>query len=161
MNKYIIVDTREKPRAIKRIIEQFDRYGIKHQSSKLLFGDYMDYNRPWLVIDRKQNIAELAKNCTTEHRRFREELEKAKTAGATLVILVEQNRYKDRGEWVPVRNITDLLRWSSPHTIVRGEQVYRVLAGWEYKYPIRVQFCDKRSTAKEIINILYDDAQER
>lgn len=155
-NKLIIVDSREKPRAITQILDYFDRHNIDHLTSKLLFGDYMDYNRPQLVIDRKQNIAELAKNCTVEHERFREELERAKKAGAVLVILVEQNRYKDREEWVTVRNITDLLRWSSPHTQVRGEKVYRVLASWSAKYPIRVIFCDKRSTGKEILKILYE-----
>ena len=155
-NKLIIVDSREKPRAITQILDYFDRHNIDHLTSKLLFGDYMDYNRPQLVIDRKQNIAELAKNCTVEHERFREELERAKLAGAVLVILVEQNRYRDREEWVQVRNITDLLRWSSPHTQVRGEKVYRVLASWSAKYPIRVFFCDKRSSGREILKILYE-----
>lgn len=156
MNRLIIVDSREKPRAIKRILEYFDKHNVEHVTSKLLFGDYMDYNRPVIVIDRKQNIAELAKNCTIEHERFRNELELVKKAGATLVILVEENRYKDREEWVQVHNITDLLRWSSPYTQVRGEKVYRVLASWSAKYPISVVFCDKRSTGRMILKILYE-----
>lgn len=156
-HKLIIVDSREKPKAIAKILEYFDRHNIEHMTSKLLFGDYMDYNRPQLVIDRKQNIAELAKNCTIEHERFRREMEKARKAGARLVILVEQNRYKDREEWVQVHNITDLLRWSSPHTKVRGEKVYRVLASWSAKYPISVVFCDKRATGREILKILYEE----
>jgi len=154
-NKYIIVDTREKPKAISRILEHFDKNGVPYEVSKLLFGDYMDYNRPQIVIDRKQNIAELAKNCTIEHERFRRELERVKATGSELVILVEQNRYKDRGETVEVRGIEDLIRWSSPHTQVRGEKVYRVLASWSSKYPICVQFCDKRSTGRKILEILY------
>lgn len=154
-NRFIIVDSREKPKAITGILDYFDRNGIEYETSKLLFGDYMDYNRPQLVIDRKQNIAELAKNCTSEHERFRRELERAKKAGAQLVVLVEQNRYKDRGEWVSVREPVDLIRWSSPHTMVRGEKIYRVLASWCAKFPLRVMFCDKRSTGKEIVNILY------
>lgn len=154
-NKLIIVDSREKPRAISKILEYFDRNNIRYISSKMLFGDYMDYNQPGVVIDRKQNIAELAKNCTVEHERFRQELEKAKLAGAVLVILVEENRYKDREEWVHVRTISDLLRWSSPYTQVRGEKVYRVLSSWGAKYPLEVVFCDKRSTGKQILKILY------
>lgn len=154
-NKYIIVDSREKPKAIGRILEHFDKNGVPYEVSKLLFGDYMDYNRPQIVIDRKQNIAELAKNCTIEHVRFRNEMEKARKAGARLVILVEQNRYKDRDETVEVRSIEDLIRWSSPHTQVRGEKVYRVLASWSAKYPICVQFCDKRQTGRKILEILY------
>ncbi len=154
MNKYIIIDSREKPKAIGRIVDYFQKAGIEFETSKLLFGDYMDYSQPNLVIDRKQNIAELAKNCTTEHERFRREMERAKKAGATLVILVEQNRYKDRGEWVTVGSIIDLIRWSSPHTVIRGEKVYRVLASWMAKYPLRVEFCGKQSTGKRIIEIL-------
>ena len=153
----IIVDTREKPKAIKGILETFERNGIEYESSKLLFGDYMDYARPLLVIDRKQNIAELAKNCTVEHNRFRAELERAKRAGATLVLLVEQNRYKDRGKTRKVERIEDLMFWTSPHTIVTGEKVFRVLSSWIHKYPLRVEFCDKRSTGKKILEILYHE----
>lgn len=159
--KYIIVDSREKPKAIERTLQYFSDHGIEYEVSKLLFGDYMDWNRPGVVIDRKQNIAELAKNCTVEHERFRREMEKARKAGATLVVLVEQNRYKDRGEWVEVDSIEDLLRWSSPHTMVRGEKVYRVLASWTAKYPLRVEFCDKRSTGRRIAEILYRDENEQ
>lgn len=159
--KYIIVDSREKPKAIERTLQYFSDHGIEYEVSKLLFGDYMDWNRPGVVVDRKQNIAELAKNCTVEHERFRREMDKARKAGATLVVLVEQNRYKDRGEWVEVDSIEDLLRWSSPHTMVRGEKVYRVLASWTAKYPLRVEFCDKRSTGRRIAEILYRDENEQ
>lgn len=161
MSKYVIVDSREKPKAIERTLQYFSDHGIEYEVSKLLFGDYMDWNRPGVVVDRKQNIAELAKNCTVEHERFRREMEKARKAGATLVVLVEQNRYKDRGEWVEVDSIEDLLRWSSPHTMVRGEKVYRVLASWTAKYPLRVEFCDKRSTGRRIAEILYRDENEQ
>lgn len=157
MNKYIIVDTREKPKAIAPILEYFDRNGISYERSKLLFGDYKDYNRPEIVIDRKQNIAELAKNCTTEADRFKREMDKARKAGATLVILVEQNRYKDRDKWINVENIEDLLTWSSPNTQVRGEKIFRVLASWRASWPIRVEFCDKRQTGKKIIEIIYGE----
>ena len=155
MSKLLLVDTREKPKAIENILKTFDEAGIRYERTKLLFGDYMDYNRPQIVVDRKQNIAELAKNCTTEAERFKRELERAQRANSRLVILVEQNRYKDRDEWVQVRQIVDLIRWSSPHTMVRGEKIYRVLASWCAKYPVEVRFCDKRATGKNIVNILY------
>ena len=153
--KYLIVDSREKPKAVGRILDEFSKKGIQYEVSKLLFGDYMDYNRPGIVIDRKQNIAELAKNCTVESERFKREMDKARKAGAELVILVEQNRYKERDRWIQVNDIDDLLCWSSPHTMIRGEKVYRVLSSWVAKWPIRVVFCDKRQTAKKILEILY------
>ena len=155
MSKYLIIDSREKPKAIKTIIKTFDEAGIRYETSKLLFGDYMDYSRPNLVIDRKQNIAELAKNCTREHERFRRELERVTAAGAELVLLVEQNRYKSGGDWISVNGIADLMLWSSPHTQIRGEKVFRVLASWVNKYNLSVQFCDKRVTGKRILEILY------
>ena len=155
--KYIIVDSREKQKAIKTILSQFDEAGIKYSVSKLFIGDYQDYQRPSLVIDRKQSIAELAKNCTSDHARFRAELERAKDVGAELVVLVEQNKYKDRDKWISVKDISDLMLWSSPHTTIRGEKVFRVLSSWCAKYPLRVEFCHKSVTGKRILEILYKE----
>ena len=151
----IIVDSREKAKAIKGILKTFEAEGIDYETSKLLFGDYMDYSRPQLVIDRKQNIAELAKNCTAEAERFKRELERAQRANSRLVILVEQNRYKDRDEWRAVNDVSDIMLWSSPHTKIRGEKVFRVLSSWIDKYNISVVFCDKRDTGHKILEIIY------
>ena len=156
----IIVDTREKPKAIVKILEHFDAHGVPYKHEKLDYGDYMIENGPKISIDRKQNIAELAKNCTRESERFRREMDRAAADGARLVILVEQNRYQDRGEWIQVREISDLMRWSSPHTMVRGEKVYRVLYSWLAKWPIDVIFCDKRSTGRMILEILYSEDKD-
>ena len=115
----------------------------------------MEYSNPLLVVDRKQSIQELAANCTRDHERFRNELERAKAVGAKLIILVEQNRYYDRDKWIQVCNIEDLMLWSSPHTTIRGEKVYRVLRSWCAKYDIEIQFCDKRQTGRKILEIIY------
>ena len=156
MTKCIIVDTREKQKAIAPILEAFDKAGVGHISSKLLFGDYMDFNRPQIVVDRKQNIAELAKNVTVERDRFIAEIERAQAVGSKLVFLVEQNKYKDRGRWVFVKDITDIMLWSNPHTTIRGEKVYRVLSALVYKYNISVIFCNKSETGKKILEIIYE-----
>lgn len=159
MSKYLIIDSREKPKAIQTILKTFDEAAIPYETSKLLFGDYMEYSRPNRVIDRKQNIAELAKNCTVEAQRFRNELERAQRANSELVILVEQNRFKDRDKWVSVNEIADLITWSSPHTKIRGEKVFRVLSSWIAKYNLRIEFCDKRQTGRRIIEILYTEEE--
>lgn len=153
--KYLLIDTREKPKAIEGILKTFEAEGIQYERTKLLFGDYADYNRPQIVVDRKQNIAELAKNCTVEAERFKKELERAQRANSRLVILVEQNRYKDRDEWRHVENIADLMLWSNPHTTIRGEKVFRVLSAWTNKYNLSVVFCDKRQTGRKILEIIY------
>ena len=160
MSKFLIIDSREKPKAIKNIIKTFDEAGIQYETSKLLFGDYMEYSRPNLVIDRKRNIAELAKNCTVEAQRFKSELERAQRANSRLIILVEQNRYKERDKWVSVNEISDLIMWSNPHTTIRGEKVFRVLSSWVAKYDLGVEFCDKRVTGKRIIEILYPELRK-
>lgn len=151
----LLVDSREKPKSINTILKEFEREGVRYSVTKLFIGDYQDYGNPFLLIDRKQNIAELAKNCTSDHDRFKAELERAKSVGATLVILVEQNRYKDRDKWIRVETIEDLMLWESPHTTIRGEKVYRVLRAWMAKYPIRVEFCDRRQTGSRILEIIY------
>lgn len=154
-SRLILVDTREKANAIEDILQYFKSNDFEYERSKLYFGDYMEYSQPLLVIDRKQNIQELAQCCASDHERFKRELERAKKVGAHLVILVEQDRYMDRDEWIRVESIEDLLRWSSPYTQVRGEKVYRVLASWIKKYPISVEFCNKRETGKRIVRVLY------
>lgn len=153
----MLVDSREKPSAIKSILKHFDDRGINYSISKLFIGDYMEYNKPQIVVDRKQTIAELAKNCTTDSVRFKAELERAKSVGAELVILVEQNRYKDGNKWIQVESIADLMLWSDRYTTIRGEKVFRVLSSWMAKYPIRIEFCDKRCTGKKIIEIIYGE----
>lgn len=154
--KFLLIDSREKPKAIRSIVKYFDSIGLVHETSKLFIGDYQDFNRPQIIVDRKQNIAELAKNCTADHERFRRELERAQKANTTLVALVEQNRYKDRDRWIHVETVEDLMLWESPHTTIRGEKVYRVLRSWMAKYPLRVEFCDKRNTGRRIYEIIYE-----
>ena len=48
----IQIDSREKARAIQKIVEEFDRQGVRHPVSKLIVGDYMNYDNPRLIIDR-------------------------------------------------------------------------------------------------------------
>ena len=159
--RLIEIDSREKPKAITSIIDYFEHNGIKYVTNKLLFGDYRDYNKPGIVIDRKHNIAELAQNCTREHDRFRRELERARDAGAKLIILVEQNRYISCGVRIKVEKVADLCRWSSRFTRVRGEKVFRVLVGWMREFPLEVVFCSKQQTGRRIVELIYGDENEQ
>ena len=151
----IVSDTREKKN--QHVLKYFEEHGVDYIIRKLDYGDYQDEEHTEICIDRKQNIAELAKNCTVEAERFKKELERAQRANSRLVILVEQNRYKDRDEWVQVNDIADLMLWSNPHTTIRGEKVFRVLSAWVNKYDIEVRFCDKRVTGRKILEILYGE----
>ena len=155
MNEHILIDTREKPQAIANIKKYFDAHGIKYESKKLDFGDYMTDEHGGISIDRKQNIDELAKNCTVEHERFKRELERARNAGAKLVLLVTQNRYTFRTERITVREPIDLIRWQSRYSVVNGDRVYRILCKWMNEYNLDIVFCAKNSTGHIITKILF------
>lgn len=153
----LIIDTREKPQAIRRIVDYFNEHGIEYMRSKLIVGDYMVFSNPLIIIDRKQDVAELCKNCTSDHVRFKAELETARNLGVSMVVLVEQDRYYDRGKLVMLRDISDLMLWSDPYTSIRGEQLYRILSSWTNKYDLRVEFCRKTDTGRRIMEILNDE----
>ena len=162
----IQIDSREKARAIKKIVAEFDRKGIKHPVSKLMVGDYMNYDNPRLIIDRKQNLQELCGNVCQQHERFKRELLKAMQAGIQLVILVEHG--------AEIKSLEDVYFWKNPrkHEVrwkvvngkrekyvasakaVDGEQLYKSLCTIQDRYHVRFEFCEKKDTGKKIIEIL-------
>lgn len=162
----IQIDSREKARAIRKIIKHFDDNGIKHFSSKLLVGDYMSLDNPRLIIDRKQNLQELCGNVCQQHERFKRELLKAIDAGIQLVILVEHGP--------DIKSVEDVYFWKNPrkHEIrwkyenekrvkyvvsekaVDGNQLYKSLCTIRDRYGVRFEFCTKNETGKRIIEIL-------
>lgn len=77
----IQMDTREKARATERIEAEFEKQGIQYIKSKLYVGDYMSITNPLYVIDRKQNLLEVAVNVCQDHKRFKAEIERATEVG--------------------------------------------------------------------------------
>lgn len=160
----IQVDSREKPKAITKILSEFEKQGIKYISSKLYIADYMSYDNPRLVIDRKQNLAELCGNACQQHKRFRDELLRAQENGIKLIILCEHG-----GE---VKTLEDVHKWQNPRrkqriyntTVGRwieyetnamtGEKLQKVLTTMQEKYGCEFLFCNKEDTGKRIIEIL-------
>lgn len=102
----IQIDSREKARAITKIVEEFDRQGIKHPVSKLLVGDYMNYDNPRLIVDRKQNLSELCSNVCQDHERFKRELYRAQEHGIKIIFLVEHGK--------GIRRLADVIWWENP-----------------------------------------------
>ncbi len=160
----IQVDSREKARAIKNIVEEFDRQGIRHPVSKLMVGDYMNYDNPRLIIDRKQNLSELCSNVCQDHERFRNELKLAGENDIQLIFLVEHGKgikrledvlwWENPRRWKRVRN-KNTGKWEEVETkAVQGEVLYKILRTQERKYGCRFLFCEKKDTGKEIIRIL-------
>ena len=148
----IIVDTREKPRAIVRILAEFDRQGIAYVRRALNFADYADPDRlPGIVIDRKRNLGEVCLTVVQNHARFVREIERCNAAGCHMVVLVEHG-----GQ---IRQLADVVRWKNPRLkvspmAVSGERLFRIMKAMEIKYGIEWQFCGKAQTGKRIIEIL-------
>ena len=146
----IQIDTREKARAIRKIVDEFDRQGVRYISSKMYVGDYCDLERPLVIIDRKQNIAEIAQNATGGHDRFKRELMRLDEMGAKMYILIEQERIDGK----PIESIEDIMFWEPKYGQVMGMRIYRILDAWQHKHNIEYVFCNKRNTGKEIIRLL-------
>lgn len=144
----IQIDSREKDRAIRKIIEEFDRRGVRHPVSKLMVGDYMNYDNPRLIVDRKQNLSEVCCNVGQGHDRFRRELIRAQEYGIRLVILVEHGK--------GIRSLADVIWWHNPRggKSMQGDVLYKIMETQERKYGIRWEFCDKQQTGRRIIEIL-------
>ena len=170
----IQIDTREKPRAIVRIRDYFDRNGIEYFMEKLDVGDYMIVGNPMRIVDRKQNLEELCKNVSTvpqkdeyghikrgkdgkpltDHARFIRELERAQDRGVQLIILCEHGG--------SIRTLSDVAGWVNPRLresklAMSGKRLHQILLTLEKTYGVQFLFCDKRRTGAEIVRILSGD----
>ena len=151
----IQIDTREKQRAIQSILKTFDNAHVNYIQSKMYVGDYCLLENPLLIIDRKQNISEIAGNATTGHGRMKRELERLDKMNGQMIFLIEQKHYIDpNGGHRTVNSLEDIMFWENPHGCVNGVQVFKVLDAWQHKHNISYRFCDKRSTGKAIMEIL-------
>lgn len=147
----IQIDSREKAKAIKKIIAEFDKQEVKHYTSKLYVGDYMSLDNPRLVVDRKQNLTEVCSNVCQDHERFRNELIKAQKAGIQIIVLVEHGK--------DIKSLEDVIWWLNPRLktspkAITGERLYKILLTLERKYGCKFEFCEKKDTGRRIIELL-------
>lgn len=156
----IQIDTREKPRAIQKILKDFKEHDVKFYSSKLYVGDYMNPKNPDVVIDRKQNLSEICANVASnaaEHERFRSELQRAEDIGIRVIVLIEHGHgYKD---------IEDVKFWENPRRkespkCTNGDKLYRILKTMCDRYPMEIVFCDKSETGSKIRELLDDKRRD-
>lgn len=147
----IQIDTREKQRAILKVLTEFDRQGVKYVSSKLYVGDYMSFDNPRLIIDRKQNLFEVCSNVCQQHDRFISEIKKANDIGIKLIFLVEHGGN--------IKTLDDVAEWKNPRLktsplAVSGQRLHKILSTISKNYNVEFLFCDKRNTGKRIIELL-------
>lgn len=145
MSRYVF-DTREKRN--EHIKAYFDKRGIEYEIRKLDVGDYQIEGKPQISIDRKRNLQELSKNLMNakDHSRFWKEVRRAREQKIKLFVLVEHG-----GQ---IKSIEDVAKWEDKYSGVSGRdlmnEIYRVHISWGCEFI----FCDKRSTARKIIEIL-------
>ncbi len=167
----IQIDSREKAKAIKNILSEFEKQEVKHYISKLFVGDYMNLDNPRLIIDRKQNLQELVGNVsgTTKvwkkddsgnkildhkidhHKRFTNELTRAQEHGIKLIILCEHGSN--------IKELADVNKWYNPRLktsplAMSGQRLFKVLYTMSKKYDVDFVFCNKSETGKRIIELL-------
>ena len=158
----IQVDSREKARAITKILAEFERQQVKHYISKLYIGDYMSLDNPRVIVDRKQNLSELWGNVCQQHERFRNELIRAQENGIKLIILCENGK--------GIETLNDLVFWENPRSkkrvkkngvwttvetkAMKGDVLMKILTTLECKYGCKFLFCSKEQTGRKIIEIL-------
>jgi len=150
----LIVDTREKPRAIVKILKEFDRQGVRYVRRALNFADYFNPENPGVIIDRKQNLLEVAGNVIQGRARWIREVERCNRAGCHLIVLIEHSPQ--------IRKLEDVIAWKNPRLkvsplAVSGERLFRIMKAMELKYGIEWQFCGKMQTGKRIIELLRSD----
>jgi len=178
----IQIDSREKAKAIKKILAEFDKQGIKHCSSKLFVGDYMSLDNPRLIVDRKQNLTEVCGNVTQQHKRFAAEMLRAKEMGIKLIFLVEHSQF--------IKTLEDVKEWKNPRISqycfqikkqlgiwgdysewylyqqakanglkprtppTDGAKLYKILTTIQSNYDTEFLFCSKAETGKRIVELL-------
>lgn len=145
----IQIDTREKARAIQLIKAEFQRQNIDTVISKLWVGDYARIDDLTTVIDRKQNLLELASNVI--EKRFHAEIQRAHEHGVKIIFLVEHGP--------DIKDLIDVLFWDNPRRpespkCISGDHLYKAMTTMTERYGVEWQFCQKKDTGKRIIEIL-------
>ena len=142
----IIVDSREKKNA--HILRYFDDHGIKYVIRKMDVADYQTEGRDNLVIDRKQNLDELATNLTNpkDKGRFWREVRRAHASGIKMIVLCEHGK--------GVKSIPDVVGWNSKYSPVNGRILQEKIYQCHISYGVEFLFCRKSETAAKIIELL-------
>lgn len=156
----IIVDTREQE--TYRASSRYEALGVPYYRQTLNYGDYT-YNvkidgkdifptegrvNGLCVVERKQNLDELA-NCFTRGReRFAREFERASDNNAKVYLLIENGSI-------------DMILAGQYRSRFRPKAFLASLIAWEVRYNLTTIFCEASNSGKIIKEVLYRDIKER
>ena len=157
----IIVDTREQPS--ERAQRRYESFCVPYTRQTMDYGDYT-YNfclpsGKWLfsasetikghvVIERKQDLAELSQCFCQSRGRFEREFQRTKENGATVYLLVED------ASWENLINGKYSTRFNS-------KAFFASITAWMARYDIKIIFCKSETSGKLIKEILYRELKER
>lgn len=157
----ICVDTREQESA--RAVKRYQMFGCPWERRTLDYGDYT-YNftlpngcrlfsddmtiKGDAVIERKMSLMELSGNFTRSRKRFTEEFERARAAGSSVYILVEDATWEKiiAGHY---------------KTKFRPEAYIASMTAWMARYNAKPIFCRQETSGRLIKEILYRELKER
>lgn len=144
----IICDTREQKN--EHILKYFDKHKIQYQVKALDTADYMRLDNPFLRIDRKQNLSELARNLLSSDKgRFYREIRRARENKIHMIILCEHGK--------GITSIEDVAKWENPYGKVTGRTLREAIYKCAIAYGVEFLFCNRRQTGKRIKEILYSE----
>lgn len=140
----IIIDTREKQ--IDHITKWFDENNIGYIRKKLDEGDYQLEEPNGITIDRKKDLAEMCNCLSSDKGRFMREVRRCKDKHEKLIVLIEQG-----GSY---KNIEDVSKWKNKYGYITPQELRERLYKLHIGYGVEILFCDKRTTARRIKELL-------
>ena len=146
----LLEDTRQQKKKHIAKHEWFEKNGIEVVRTKLVVGDYSLPTDQSVCIDTKSGLLEICGNVTQQHRRFVEELDRAKMLGIELIILCEDDN---------IAALEDVKQWKNPRLkrspkALTGEKLYKILKSIEERHGCRFLFCRKEDAGKMIVKLL-------
>lgn len=150
----ILVDTREQPS--ERARKRYQSFQCPHRRQKLDFGDYSaEFTLPDgqivqvdAAIERKMSLEEISTCLTKDRDRFRREFERARDAGASMYLLVEN------ATWENLIN-------GKYKTKFHKKAFLASITAWIARYNLKPIFCKAETSGQLIKEILYREMKTR
>lgn len=145
----VICDTREKKNG--HVLKCFEMMGVPYEVKKLDTADYKIDGKDDIVIDRKQNLEELARNLTnkSDKSRFWKEVRRSFRDKTKMIVLCEHSRN--------ITCIDDVANWHSKFSPVSGRSLMNEIYRVHIAYGIEFIFCSKADTGRKILELLEYD----
>lgn len=137
-------DNREKKN--QHIKAYFDKHKIPYVVKKLDEGDYQIEGKSNISIDRKKDLQEMYNCLCNDKGRFMKEVRRCYDKGIKLYVLIEHG-----GQ---IKTLADVPKWKPKYGFLNSREIMERLYRLHISYGVEILFCDKRSTARKIVEIL-------